>query len=117
MATKQPKGKTHFNFLAPNNRAEIIGTVAAGYSDDDIMATITPLSTREEGESAFTHAFPSEVTTGVGFLNRDMDSVLKRFGDLGEAGLHSLVRLDVPQGGQSFDLVSFYERVNELQNG
>lgn len=114
MAT-QPKGKTRVNFLARNERAEAIAAVASAYPEDEINANITPLRDREEGERAFSRAFPDKDLKKPGYGAHDMDAVLERYGNVGATGLFSLVTLDVPKGGQRFDFPAFYERVDQLQ--
>jgi hypothetical protein len=111
---KQRDGRTIYAFTAPQERAEAIAAAADEYPDEKLGAKVTPIRNADEAHDAYHRAFDMVTTTGGQYLERNMEAVLERYMKLGETGTDSLVELDVPARGPSFDFQTFYGRVEEL---
>lgn len=105
MAHDAELGRTSYLFTAPNERATAIELVAHDYPDEEISAEITPIT---DVTDALAKTMVRMRTVWSTLPEPDQSRVTQRYMALVEAGDSSLVKLNVPGGGQNFDWHGFY---------
>ncbi|HEX5797019.1 MAG TPA: hypothetical protein VFX86_01365 [Candidatus Saccharimonadales bacterium] len=110
--TRPKRGLTNYLFATSKERARAIETVAAEYPDERIKATVTPI-TKGTARGDAARAIRITDAEADSISDEQRDAVIARFEDLGAAGTHSMVELDVPGGGRRFGFKKFYAQVEE----